>query len=120
MWAFKKISSRVFSPVPLCLEVFTLGFVLLCFTRKQKTGKTLVALAGVLLLLFSSRPVANLLLAQLEEKYPSPFINLGAPVPESVKEAKFVVVLGSLLTPDAARPVEVELGSKRWRGLRKA
>ncbi len=110
MWVLKKVFARVFFPIPVCLEVLTLGFLLLCFTRKQKTGKALVGLAGVLLFLFSSHFFSIKLLEPLEERYPSPFISLGAPVPDGVKQAKFVVVLGSQIKPDAQRPVEVDLG----------
>ena len=112
MWVLKKVFSRVFFPIPLCLEVLTLGFLLLCFTRKQKTGKALVGLAGVLLFVFSSHFFSHVLIEPLEERYPSPFISFGAPVPDAVKQAKFVVVLGSVINPDAQRPVEVDLGSE--------
>ena len=62
MWLLKKVLSRFLFAVPLCLEVLSIGLLLLCFTRKQKTGKTLMGLAGVLLFLFRSDPISRQLL----------------------------------------------------------
>jgi hypothetical protein len=46
----------------LCLEVLLIGLLLLWFTRKQKTGKTVVTLAGALLFLFASPLPSDMLL----------------------------------------------------------
>ncbi|MGB9488546.1 MAG: hypothetical protein WCD04_20825 [Terriglobia bacterium] len=54
MIVLKKIFSRLFSPIPLCIEVLLAGLLLLWFTRKQKAGRIVVTFAAVLLLLFSS------------------------------------------------------------------
>jgi uncharacterized SAM-binding protein YcdF (DUF218 family) len=109
MWALKKIFSRVFFPIPLCLEALTIGLLLLCFTRKQKMGKAVVALSGVLLFLFSSRSISTLLLTPLENRYPPLFRTSGAPVAPGLSEVRFVVVLGSGFSPDANRPLEMQL-----------
>jgi len=105
----KKIFSRFLFPIPLCLEVLLLGLLLLLFTRKQKTGKTLVALAGVFLFLFGSHFVARTLLKPLETRYPPLYITPGAPPAAGLKDVKFIVVLSSGMTPDASRPVEIQL-----------
>jgi uncharacterized SAM-binding protein YcdF (DUF218 family) len=109
MFLLKKTLSRFLFPVPLCLEVLLAGLLLLWFTRKQKTGKTVVALAGVLLFLFGSHFFSGLLLTPLESRYPPLFVTLGAPAAPGLSEVKFIVVLAAGFTPDASRPVEVQL-----------
>jgi uncharacterized SAM-binding protein YcdF (DUF218 family) len=109
MWILKKIFSRLLFPVPLCLEFLAIGLLLLCFTRRHKTGKTLVALAGVLLFLFGSHSISSRLLAPLEGRYAPLFIRPGAPVANELRRVKFIVVLASGFTADASRPVEIEL-----------
>jgi uncharacterized SAM-binding protein YcdF (DUF218 family) len=109
MFLFKKILSRLFFPVPFCLEVLSIGLLLLWFTRKQKTGKAVAALAGALLFLLSSPFFSTLLLTPLERRYPPLFITPGAPVAVGLREVKFIVVLGSGFVPDASRPVELQL-----------
>jgi uncharacterized SAM-binding protein YcdF (DUF218 family) len=93
----------------LCLEVLSIGLLLLWFTRKQKAGKTLVTLAGMLFFLFSSHFFSGLLLTPLESRYPALFITPGAPAAVGLGEVKFIVVLGSGFKPDASRPVAVQL-----------
>jgi uncharacterized SAM-binding protein YcdF (DUF218 family) len=85
------------------------GLLLLWFTRKQKTGKTVVTVAGVLLFLFSSHFCSGLLLAPLESRYPPFFITPGAPAAVELKEVKFIVVLGSGFTGDGNRPLALQL-----------
>jgi len=109
MLLLKKFFSRFLFPIPLCLEVLSLGLLLLCFTRRQRAGKTLVALGAVLLFLFSNHSFSNLLLTPLESRYPPLFISPGAPAAGGLREAKFIVVLGSGFTADASRPVEIQL-----------
>ncbi len=109
MIIFKKVFSRFLFPIPLCLEVLFIGLMLLWFTRKQRTGKLVVALAGVVLFLFSNYSFSNLLLAPLESRYPPLFITAGAPAPAAVRGAKFIVVLASGSSYDARRPAALQL-----------
>jgi len=109
MFAFKKIFSRFLFPIPLCLEVLAIGLLLLWFTKRQKTGKTVVALAGVLLFLFSSHFFSALLLTPLEGRYPPLFLTSGAPAPIGLREVKFIVVLASGFSYDASRPAAIQL-----------
>lgn len=109
MWVLKKVISRFLFPVPLCIEVLAVGLLLLCFTRKQKTGKTFVALAGLLLLLFASHAVSGLLLSPLEGRYPPLLVRPGSPPPAELKDVKFVVVLAAGSKDDASRPIETQL-----------
>ena len=108
MLVLKKLVSRFLFPIPLCLEFLALG-LLLCFTRRQKTGKTLVGLAGILLFLFASHSISTLLLAPLEGKYPPLFIQPGAPPAAELRDVKFIVVLAAGFTGNASRPVELRL-----------
>ena len=108
MWFLKKIVSRFLFPVPLCLELLFVG-LLLCFTRRQKAGKIVVGLAGLLLFLFGTQFFAGLLLDPLESWYPPLSITPGAPVPAALRDVKFIVVLGAGFTGDARRPLELEL-----------
>jgi hypothetical protein len=43
MFALKKLLSACLQPCPLLLAIMTLGLVLLCFTKKQRTAKALLA-----------------------------------------------------------------------------
>jgi uncharacterized SAM-binding protein YcdF (DUF218 family) len=106
---FKQIFSRLLFPVPFCLEVLSIGLLLLWFTRKQKAGKALVAFAGALLFLFSSPFVSSLLITPLERRYPPLLTTPGAPIAVGLSDVKFIVVLGSGFVPDASRPVELQL-----------
>ena len=108
MFLLKKFFSRFLFPIPLCLELLLLGLLLLWFTRKQRAGKTVVALAGIMLFLFSSHFFSDMLLTPLESRYPPLFVTPGAPA-AGLKEVKFIVVLASGFTPDAGRPIEVQL-----------
>jgi len=109
MFLLKKFFSRFLFPLPLSLEVLTIGLLLLLFTRKQKTGKALVALAAVLVVLFSSNVFSGRLLTPLESHYPPLFLTPGAPVPEELRQAKFVVVLGSGSSGNTKFPPETQL-----------
>jgi hypothetical protein len=98
-----------FPPAPFCLEVLSIGLLLFWFTSKQKTGKAVVALAGVLLFLFSSPYFSTLPLTPLERRYPPLFITPRGPVAAGLRAVKFIVVLGSGFASDASRPVELQL-----------
>jgi uncharacterized SAM-binding protein YcdF (DUF218 family) len=109
MWVIPKIVSRFLFPLPLCLEILAVGLLLLCHTRKQKAGRTLVALGAVLLFLFGSHSVSHPLLVPLETRYPALFIRPGAPVGAQLKDASFIVVLASGFSDDPSRPIEMQL-----------
>jgi len=70
MFFAKKLVSRFLFPVPLCLGLLLAGVVLLWFTKRQRTGKTLVSVGTILLGLLSHSVVADRLLAPLELQYP--------------------------------------------------
>jgi len=88
MFLFKKIISPFFMSVPAVLLLALLGLIFLWFTRRQKTGKTLVTLSTVLLVFFSYGAVSNMLAKPLEQEYP-PITDF-----QAYKGVKWVVVLG--------------------------
>lgn len=70
-FTLKKIIGGLLLPLPLLLLIMALGIILLWFSRWQKSGKTLISVAWILLLLISLQPVADRLLAPLENRYPT-------------------------------------------------
>jgi uncharacterized SAM-binding protein YcdF (DUF218 family) len=109
MFLFKKIVSRFLFPIPLCLEVLLIGLLLLWFTRKQKAGRIVVTLAGVLLFFFGNHLFSGTLLTPLESTYPPLFTAPEARAPVGLREAKFIVVLASGFSQEPDRPITVQL-----------
>jgi uncharacterized SAM-binding protein YcdF (DUF218 family) len=109
MIVLKKIFSRLFFPMPLCIELLLVGLLLLWFTRRQKAGRIVVAFAAVLLFLFSSHFFSVMLLKPLESRYPPLFTAPTAYAPVGLSEVKFIVVLASGFSPEAGRPITLQL-----------
>ena len=120
MIVLKKIFSRLFFPIPLCIELLLVGLLLLWFTRKQKAGRVVVAFAAVLLFLFSSHFFSIMLLTPLESRYPALFTAPEAHAPVGLSEVKFIVVLASGFSPEAGRPLPSNSMRVRSRALSKA
>jgi len=70
MFLFKKLFSRLFFPVPLCLEILLLGLGLLCLSKWQKLGRTLVFLGVLFLALVSTDWLPDRALRPLEGRHP--------------------------------------------------
>jgi len=68
-FGLKKLVGGLLMPLPLLLLVMAAGILLLWFGRWQKSGKILVSLSWVLLLLLSLQPIADRLLLPLESRY---------------------------------------------------
>ncbi|EKS7792379.1 envelope biogenesis factor ElyC [Edwardsiella piscicida] len=85
LFELKKFVGMLLLPLPLLLSLCALGLALLWLTRRQRTGKVLVSLAWLGILLLSMQPLADRLLAPLEDRYPT----LNGP-----HQARYVVVLG--------------------------
>lgn len=90
------------SPLGLVLMVVVAGLVLMRLDRRRLGGWILVGALG-LLLVFSSEPLARLLLVPLESRYP-PLENT-----EGLEEVEWVVVLGSHASSDSDRPATTRL-----------
>lgn len=109
MYLIKKVLGRFLFPVSLSLEVLLIGLLLLWFTRKQKTGKTVVTFAGVMLFCFGSAFFSNLLLLPLESRYPPLDITPQARAAAGLGAAKFIVVLAGGFSDGGNRPVILRL-----------
>lgn len=70
-FTLKKYIGGFILPLPLLLLLMALGIALLWFSRYQRTGKTLVSVSWLVLLLLSLQPVADGLLKPIENKYPT-------------------------------------------------
>jgi len=103
MFLLKKIIASGFYPLSLSLEVLLLGLIFLWFTRRQRTGKAIVSLGFIILVVFSYGVFSDDLLRPLEYKYPA------IDSPEEVSEAKWVVVLGGGHVSDPRIPITSQL-----------
>lgn len=70
-FTLKKVIGGLMLPLPLLLLVMAAGLLLLWFSRWQKSGKILISLSWLLLLLLSLQPIADRLLLPLEQHYPT-------------------------------------------------
>ena len=96
----------IFFPLPLCLGLLLAGLVLLWFTKKQKAGKILASIAGILLLLLSHSVVGDLLLGRLESAYPRWTIR-----PRRVPAPRVSPAGGLSCSAEGIRPKNVSRGS---------
>jgi uncharacterized SAM-binding protein YcdF (DUF218 family) len=107
----KKTLSRFLFPLPLCLEILLVGLVLLWFTKKLKSGKIVVTVGTILLLVLSYSGSSESFLRALERRYPS--YDLAGPnelTPRSPgTPIKWVVVLGGGHKVDPDVPVSSQI-----------
>lgn len=88
---------------PVCLIVFAIGVGLVSLLfRKFRTAKLFVLAGFVFLILFTSRPFGNFLLAPLEDKYPPLRI-------EASGDSKFIVVLAGSLNFKPELPITSQM-----------
>ena len=107
----KKMLSRFFFPLPICLEVLLVGLFLLWFTKRQKGGKIMVTVGTALLLLFSYDLFSVVFLKDLERNY-QPFSPAKTNVLQAQSPAapvKWVVVLGGGHAADPDIPLSSQL-----------
>jgi uncharacterized SAM-binding protein YcdF (DUF218 family) len=95
LFALKKFVGGLLLPLPLFLLIIAVGLIFIWWTRWQRLGKICISLAWLGILLLSLQPVADRLLAPLENHYPT--IN-------TPSNADYIVVLGGGYTfnPDWA------------------
>lgn len=110
MYAFKKLVSALIAPLSLCLEAVVLGIVLLRFTKRQRTGKVLIAGALGALALLSNNIVAGHLVRTLEDDFPPLLVGVQAPQGR-VAEARWIVLLGAGHTRDPLLPPTGQLNA---------
>lgn len=70
-FTLKKVTGGLLLPLPFLLIVMAIALLLLWFSRWQKTGKIMLSVTWLLLLLLSLQPVADRLLLPLENRYPT-------------------------------------------------
>lgn len=107
----KKIFSRFFFPLPICLLILLAGLILLWFTKRQRSGKVLVTVGTILLLVLSYSIATESLLRGLERRYPSVYLaTRGEPRLSTVgTPVKWIVVLGGGHTADPNIPPSSQL-----------
>ncbi len=95
LFTLKKVVGGLLLPLPFLLMLMAVGILLLCFSRRQKTGKIILSSAWLILLLLSLQPVADKLLLPLE---------MGYPTWNGKEKVNYIVVLGGGYTwnPDWA------------------
>ncbi len=98
LFTLKKYIGGMMLPLPLLLIIIALGLALVWFSRFQKSGKTLITVGWLVMLLLSLQPVADSLLRPVENRYPTW---------QGHQEVKYIVVLGGV-TPGirTGRPVQ--------------
>jgi uncharacterized SAM-binding protein YcdF (DUF218 family) len=97
MFALKKLLSACLQPCSLLLAIMTLGLVLLCFTKKQRTAKAMLTAGLAFLVLLLIEPVAAALVRPLEATYPpllADTTSASATLPDGSPAPRWVVVLG--------------------------
>ncbi|MQL48501.1 envelope biogenesis factor ElyC [Photorhabdus khanii] len=95
LFLFKKYVGAMVMPLPLILLISLAALFLLWFTRWQKTGKTVLTLSWLTLLLLSLQPVADKLLLPLESVYAKAY----QPDPSHINPpVDYIVVLGGGFT----------------------
>ncbi|WON78891.1 envelope biogenesis factor ElyC [Serratia sp. UGAL515B_01] len=95
LFNLKKFIGNLMMPLPALLLLMGLALLLLWFTRWQKSGKVILSLSWLLLLLLSLQPVSDRLLRPLESDYVTYRGNT---------QVDYIVVLGGIYTfnPDWA------------------
>lgn len=71
LFTLKKVIGGLLLPLPVLLLLMAVGILLLWFSRWQKSGKTLISTAWLLLVLLGLQPVADSLLRPLENRWPT-------------------------------------------------
>jgi len=115
MFLFKKIVAPLFSPVTLILEFFLIGLVLLWFTKKQKTGKTIITFGVIMLAILGYGSFSDFLLTPLERQYPPLMIESAdgsLSSSDSIHSVKWIVLLGGGHMADPGIPVTSQISNE--------
>lgn len=104
MFLFKKIAASLLAPLPICVMAVVAGLLLMRFTRLRKSGTAFIITGVATLTLLSTTPVANALIATLENQYPAYIDRHPASLP-----VNYVVVLGGGHVADPTIPVTSQI-----------
>lgn len=112
MFSLKKFLAPLLSPLSICFELIVFGLLLLLFSRRQKTGKILVALGTTILLVCSYEGISGRILHTLESAYPP--LNLAEV--QSKEEGgmrtdavKWIVVLAGGVSGNQSLPIQLQI-----------
>jgi len=95
-FALKKFVSFFLMPVPLCLTLLALGWLLTGRNRSSRLGRLLISAALLFLAVFANKAISVALVHPLEVLYPSvPDFVPGQPLKPELAACRSVVVLGS-------------------------
>ena len=95
MFWLKKFIGFWLMPVPFCLALLTLGWVMNFSSRRRALSRWLLGLGLGLLLLFGNKAFSTWLVRPLETEFsPIPEFTASAPAPAPLATCHFVVVLG--------------------------
>jgi uncharacterized SAM-binding protein YcdF (DUF218 family) len=109
MFFIKKLVGAFLLPLPISSLLLVVGLLLLWFSKRQRLGKVLSSLGTLILFVFSSATVSNLLLRPLERSYPPVFASseqIGSPGQTPIK---WIVVLGAGDSYSPALPFTTQL-----------
>lgn len=109
MFLLKKIVSPLFSPLSVVIGLLLIGLFLVWFTRKQKTGKTLITAGAAILLFLSYGFVSDCLIKTLERQYQPLMVESQHVVPANIGSVKWIVLLGGGHTYDQELPVTSQI-----------
>ncbi|HFZ8995254.1 TPA: envelope biogenesis factor ElyC [Citrobacter freundii] len=85
LFTLKKVVGSLLLPLPLMLLIMGAGLLLVWFSRYQKSGKILLSVGWLAILLLSLQPVADSWLKPIEKSYPTW---------RGTQQVKYIVVLG--------------------------
>ena len=99
LFMLKKWLGLLLMPLPFCALLLFVGLFLLWLTRWQKSGKLLISIATIVLIMFSVRPTSVMLNRPLEQMYPA--------FPD--QPVDFIIVLGHGHVSDPSVPLASQL-----------
>ena len=100
LFMLKKWLGLLLMPLPFCALLLFVGLFLLWLTRWQKSGKLLISIATIVLIMFSVRPTSVMLNRPLEQMYPA--------FPDN-QPVDFIIVLGHGHVSDPSVPLASQL-----------
>jgi uncharacterized SAM-binding protein YcdF (DUF218 family) len=112
MFWLKKFFSPFLFPLPIALVAGVAGLALAWSGRWQRTGRTLLTAAVLVLLLASNKWVSGRLIAPLESSYAAMGdFQPGQSLPSALAACQYVVVLGGGHDDSEVRPALTKLGA---------
>ncbi|HAD81721.1 MAG: hypothetical protein A2509_07165 [Candidatus Edwardsbacteria bacterium RIFOXYD12_FULL_50_11] len=105
MFIFKKIISGIIMPLPVAMLLLAAGILLIWPLKKKRAGWIVAAVSFLSLLLLGYGIIGDMMLSDLENRYPAP---VGI---ETHAGVKWVVVLGGGMNSDPRLPVTSQLSN---------